>query len=289
MFVPGKGYYAYLRMPFRLTDAPTEFGHMCATRLHDLLVKEIMELFVDDGGTAANEFGEMMRKLRIIFTRFREEGMSLSAPKTKLFMTEAVFAGATVGPKGVAPDATKLTAIVNWKQPPHALNLHAFLGLTSYFRDLVENYARREQPLRDLLKMVDVPVGAKKPIWRAAMRAFRLEPVWREEHSKCFIELKRRLLSEPVLRAPRYDEVKEHPFIVTTDGSKDAFAGVLSQRMRTVLPGGKASSTTTSHRIRLEAHVTGGGEVPSPPPGICSPEILARQVLQHNLGPAREA
>jgi hypothetical protein len=63
MFVPGKGYYAYLRMPFGLTDAPTEFGHMCATRLHDLLVKEILELFVDDGATAANEFGEMMQKL----------------------------------------------------------------------------------------------------------------------------------------------------------------------------------------------------------------------------------
>jgi hypothetical protein len=107
MFVPGKGYYAYLRMPFRLTDPPTEFGHMCATRLHDLLGKEIMELFVDDGGTAANEFSEMMRKLRIIFARFQEEGMSLSATKTKLFMTEAVFAGATVGPKGVALDTLK--------------------------------------------------------------------------------------------------------------------------------------------------------------------------------------
>jgi hypothetical protein len=135
----------------------------------------------------------------------------------------------------------KLTAIVNWKRPLNTLNLNVFLGLTSYFQDLVENYTRREQPLRDLLKMVDMPAGARKPIWRAVMRAFKLEPVWREEHSKCFIELKRMLLSELVLRAPRYEEVKEHPLIVTTDGSKDAFAGVLSQRMRTVIPGSKAA------------------------------------------------
>lgn len=241
MFVLGKGYYAYMRMPFGLTDAPTEFGHMCATRLHDLLVKEIMELFVDDGGAAANNFEGMMTKLRLIFGRFREEGMSLSATKTKLFMTEAVFAGATVGPKGVAPDASKLTAIVRWKQPETALNLHAFLGLTAYFRDLIEGYAKREQPLRDLLKMVSIPAGAKRPLWCAAMQAFKLDPVWQEEHTRCFVGLKHILLSEPVLRAPRFDEVHEHPFIVTTDGSKDAFAGVLSQRMRTVLPGGKAA------------------------------------------------
>jgi hypothetical protein len=57
MFVPGKGYYAYMRMPFGLTDAPTEYSHMCAQKLHDLLVKAVMELFVDDSGLAADSLG----------------------------------------------------------------------------------------------------------------------------------------------------------------------------------------------------------------------------------------
>jgi hypothetical protein len=143
------------------------------------------------------------------------------------------------------------------------MNLHVFLCLMSYFRDLVENYTRREQPLRDLLKMVEVPTGAKKPIWRAAMRAFRLEPVWREEHSKCFIELKHTLLSEPVLCAPWYDEVKEHPFIVTMDGSKDVFAGVLSQRMCTVLLVGKAA--VRRHPITFASKRTSPAEERYPP------------------------
>jgi hypothetical protein len=34
------------------------------------------------------------------------------AKKTKLFMTEAVFAGSTVGPKGVSLDLRKLTTVV---------------------------------------------------------------------------------------------------------------------------------------------------------------------------------
>lgn len=32
---------------------------MTATRMHELIVNETMELFVDDGGTAADTFEEM--------------------------------------------------------------------------------------------------------------------------------------------------------------------------------------------------------------------------------------
>ena len=56
------------------------------------------------------------------------------------------------------------------------------------------------------------------------------------EHTKTFIALKAKLVSEPVLSAPRYDGTQ---FILTTDGSADAFRGVLSQRITTTLPGGK--------------------------------------------------
>src|ERR1700678_3723355 len=51
--------------------------------------------------------------------------------------------------------------------------------------------------------------------------------------------LKARLISEPVLSAPVYDGT---PFILTTDGSKDAFAGVLSQKIKSTLTGGKEVS-----------------------------------------------
>ncbi|KIJ66666.1 hypothetical protein HYDPIDRAFT_85242, partial [Hydnomerulius pinastri MD-312] len=88
-----------------------------------------LELFVDNGGTAANTFEEMIAKLTRIFHRCREHRLSISPTKSRFFMTETVFAGATVGPNGVKPDLAKLTAIVNWKQPAEALNLSSFLGL----------------------------------------------------------------------------------------------------------------------------------------------------------------
>jgi hypothetical protein len=135
-------------------------------------------------------------------------------------MTEVIFAGAWVGPDGVKPDATKLTAVVDWRQPMDLLGLLRFLGLTGYFRDLVENYARIAQPLTDLICGAAIPKDCGKAAYRAVLQAVKLTNVWTPAHSVAFLGLKTILTSEPVLKAPCFDGT---PFIVTTDGSKDGF------------------------------------------------------------------
>ena len=235
-YIEGRGYFAYLRMPFGITGGPSEFGDVTAQRFHDLIAQTILELFVDDGGMASNSFEEGMEKLRTLLERVRREKMSLSPSKLRLFMTEAVFAGAQVGPQGVTPDTAKLTAIVDWPIPDDASHLEGFLGLTSYFRDLIKGYARVEAPLRNVLRQVNIPAGTKKHAYQRLMKAYKLGEVWTAEHTKTFMALKSKLISEPVLSAPQYDGT---PFILTTDGSTDAFAGVLSQKVTTSLPGGK--------------------------------------------------
>ena len=162
--------------------------------------------------------------------------MSLSPSKLKLFMSGAVFAGARVGVEGVSPDPVKLTAIVDWPTPADASHLEGFLGLTSYFRDLTKGYAQLEAPLRNILRQVPMPAGTKKHTYQRIMKGFKLEDVWKETHTKTFLALKAHLVSEPILSAPRYNGM---PFILTTDGCKDAFAGVLAQEIKTTLPGGK--------------------------------------------------
>ena len=77
-YVEGRGYYQYKRMPFGLTGGPSTFANVTAKHMYDLLVEEILELFVDDGGAAADTFDEMMDKLTRIFTQIREAKLSLS-------------------------------------------------------------------------------------------------------------------------------------------------------------------------------------------------------------------
>ena len=62
-YIEGRGYFWYKRMPFRLTGTPSTFANMTAKHMYSLLADETMELFVDDGGTAANTFNEMIDKL----------------------------------------------------------------------------------------------------------------------------------------------------------------------------------------------------------------------------------
>ena len=152
-------------------------------------------------------------------------------------MTETTFARASVGPRGVQPDLTKLSAVVNWKQPDTTLNLLSFLGLTGHFRDLIKGYAKIEGPLCDLIKQVKIPKPISKATYRRAMTNYKLADTWEQKHMEAFINLKIALTSQPTLHAPRYDGT---PFIVTTDGCQEGFGTVLTQKVNLQLnPDGK--------------------------------------------------
>ena len=45
-----------------------------ARHLHDLILGGDMELFVDDGGSAADKFEVMFRKMERLFKRVKEKG-----------------------------------------------------------------------------------------------------------------------------------------------------------------------------------------------------------------------
>ena len=132
-YIEGQGYFAYKHMLFGVMGGPSEFGHVTAERFHDLIAKSTLELFVDDGGAASNTFEEGMTKLHTLFEHVHKEKMSLFPSKLRVFMNEAVFAGAQVNVEGISPDSAKLMAIVDWPIPADASHLEGFLGLTSYF------------------------------------------------------------------------------------------------------------------------------------------------------------
>ena len=79
-------------MPFGLTGALSTFAGMTARALGDL-TGILIELFVDDGGMAGDNFEIMLSNTRQLLKRIRDTGLSLSAAKSKFFVTEATFAG----------------------------------------------------------------------------------------------------------------------------------------------------------------------------------------------------
>jgi hypothetical protein len=160
-YVEGRGYFTYCKMSMGLTGAPSTFSKATGTALGNMVGTKI-QLFVDDGGMAGDIFEEKIVDLRTVFLRIREHKLSLSAAKMQFFMTEATFAGNRVGPDGIKPDLTKLTAIMDWRATHDLLNLKSFLGLCGHFRGLIKNYAQITQPLTDLERLAKVGVRAQK-------------------------------------------------------------------------------------------------------------------------------
>ena len=87
-------------------------------------------------------------------------------------------------------------------KPPNLLNLSHFLGLTGYFHDLIKNYTQITQPLSDLFHSVDIPKGAGKAAYHAALSRMKLANIWTHAHTTTFLNLKKVLMSAPVLKAP---------------------------------------------------------------------------------------
>ncbi|GMF48760.1 unnamed protein product [Phytophthora fragariaefolia] len=116
------------------------------------------------------------------------------------------FAAFVVVGQGLSVDPDKTSALANWPLPKDARDLQRFLGLAGYYRRFVPRFADLVAPLSDLLK--------KDVTW-----------VWTNLHSRAVHAVKRHLLSAPILRLP--DPSKA--FIVTTDASKLAVGGVVSQ------------------------------------------------------------
>ena len=58
-YIEGQGYYVYKCMPFSLTGAPSSFSEMTGIALSKF-IGTLIELFVDDGGLAGDDFETML-------------------------------------------------------------------------------------------------------------------------------------------------------------------------------------------------------------------------------------
>ena len=109
--------------------------------------------------------------------------------------------------KGIEADPKLVEAMTNYVRPRSKKGLRGFIGLCSYYREFIENFAETAAPLTDM-------VGSKSTF------------EWGDEQEKAFKELKRRLATAPVLAHPDWNK----PFYLQPDASKNGYGAILSQR-----------------------------------------------------------
>ena len=132
--------------------------------------------------------------------------MKLSMKKCALFQKEVKYLGHRVTAAAISTDEDKIRAVKDWPRPKNLHELRSFLGLCTYYRRFVPNFASVAASLHELTKK---------------SRTYH----WTEIQENAFQTLKKLLCTAPLLSYP----VAGEKFVLDSDASGYGIGGVLSQ------------------------------------------------------------
>nr|GFC01998.1 putative reverse transcriptase domain-containing protein [Tanacetum cinerariifolium] len=112
---------------------------------------------------------------------------------------------------GITMDPSKVEAITKWSRPTTVTGMRSFLGLAGYYRRFVEGFSRLALPLAQLMRKGETFV-------------------WMDEREESFEELKRRLVTAPILTLPS----GFGGFQIYSDASKKGLGYVLMQHGKVI-------------------------------------------------------
>ena len=164
-FLTRNGVYRWLRLPMGLTGAGSFFQKSLVTEVLKDLMHDGVELYMDDCMVHATTLDEYLKRLRQVFLRFREKGITLNPFKCKLGMSEAEFVGHTIDANGLHFTRDKLDSVLNFPRPETKRQIKSFIGLANYFRDHIQNHSIRAQPLQDFVGGYDKGQARQRIVW----------------------------------------------------------------------------------------------------------------------------
>ena len=137
---PRGGLYQYRVMPFGLCNAPATFQRVIETALRGLQWY-ITVLYLDDIIVFGRSFEDHLCNLALVFDRLQNANLKLKAKKCRFFCKEVNFLGHVVSESGIRTDPEKTNVVKNWKRPENVSELRSFLGLVSYYRRFIKDFA----------------------------------------------------------------------------------------------------------------------------------------------------
>jgi len=203
-FVTSDALYEFCRLPFGLCNAPATFSRLM-DRVLGRLKWQMCLVYLDDVLVFGRTFQEHQERLELVLKALEDANLTLN-PSKCIFATHEVFhLGHIVDADGLRPNPEKLVALKEMKIP-HQRALRGFLGLASYYRRFIPNFATIAAPLHSLLK--------KRSSW-----------VWDRDKEEARIRLIECLTSAQVLA--HFDE--NLPVTIHTDASNAGLGAVISQ------------------------------------------------------------
>lgn len=211
-FTTRSGLYQYKRMPFGLTNAPAAFMRAMDNALRGLTYLCCL-VFIDDIVVFSVDFESHFEALNAVLERLREHGFTLKLSKCLFFSNRITYLGHVIEEGRVTVEPQKVEAIANYPPPTDLKKLQRYMGMLTWYRRFIPNFAEVAAPLHELL--------SKDPIvpWEIHVDGTK--------QNNAFKLLKQKLMEFPILRLPDFDK----EFIVIPDASKFGVGGILAQEI----------------------------------------------------------
>ncbi|KAG1418570.1 hypothetical protein G6F58_005022 [Rhizopus delemar] len=199
------GTYHYNMLPMGLVNSPATFQRLIDLCFRPLLNKCLVA-YIDDLNVYSQNPYEHLEHLKQVFECIDVANLKLNPEKCIFFKKDLKFLGYIVTKEGIQTDPSKIQKIVECPIPKTVTQTRSFLGLASYYRRFIKNFASIARPLHELTK-------TKKKV------------PWTDKATQAFEQLKKLLTTAPVLARPDFNK----QFILVTDASKLGLGCILTQ------------------------------------------------------------
>ena len=148
-FVTSSGLYEWIVMPFGLTSSPSTLERLMELILAGLRFETCL-IYLDDIIVYGKTFEEELKRLEEVFVCLRSSGLKLKRSKCVLFHKRVTYLGHIVSESGITTGPVKIEQVREWPVPENVAEIKSFLGLASYYRRFVPNFAQVAGPLHKL-------------------------------------------------------------------------------------------------------------------------------------------
>ncbi|XP_047676510.1 uncharacterized protein LOC113649215 isoform X1 [Tachysurus fulvidraco] len=205
--------YTFTRLCQGFCESPTIYNEALKNSLESLTLtpgSAILQ-YMDDCMIAAPSKEQCEKDTIALLCHLAEEGHKASLSKLQFVKQQVKFLGHLISEQGKTIEQNRVAAIQNIPKPNTKKQLMSFLGMCSYCRTFIPNYAVLEAPLSAI-------AHGKGLQAHSAL-------TWTPEAEKAFVDLKMALQTTPTLGIPDPNEL----FVQTVDEKSGCMTSVLLQ------------------------------------------------------------
>ena len=199
------GKFKFNVLPFGLSNAPGIFQDTMRRLLQGM--ETFSAAYMDDVLIySSGNLEDHLHKVQPVIDRIVKHKLKLKIQKCQWALEKIEYLGFVVSKNGVSPQPDKVKAIRALKPPTTVKQTRSFLGMCSFYRRFIPNFAEISRPLIELTR-----------------KYARFH--WSPECEKAFLQIKHQLTVVPLLAFP--DTGK--PYTLFTDASDSSIGACLCQ------------------------------------------------------------